>query len=339
MLWGVGPAYGVKSIRFWNINLIDLIKRRIFLAHYHTITYSYSKTPCEGDSFHLRKPFSLRLALSPSSGILLIGSRGTGRSYLVKYLAENSYLPLFRVFLNKLTIDQSDLPIDEGFEDDSDDDSDDAIDVREDKCEIRNGRNVYMIPELEKIFTPLQFEFAKAMSPCIIWVPNIHELDAKEANSLSLGLLVNHLSRDCERSSTQNSLVIASTHIPQKVDPALIAPNRLHTCIKIRRLLIPQQRKLFFTLSYTRGFHLEKEMPHTKGFGSIRMGSTIQDVVALTNTALSISIAQKKSMVDTNIIRSALPNLAVPSQGKIGSRSWDPFLSDRKGCCTKSIYK
>ncbi|CAN1203821.1 hypothetical protein LINPERPRIM_LOCUS45027 [Linum perenne] len=32
------------------------------------------------------------------------------------------------------------------------------------------------------------------MSPCIIWVPNIHELDAKEANSLSLGLLVNHLS-------------------------------------------------------------------------------------------------------------------------------------------------
>ncbi|CAN1355520.1 Protein Ycf2 [Linum perenne] len=116
------------------------------------------------------------------------------------------------------------------------------------------------------------------MSPCIIWVPNIHELDAKEANSLSLGLLVNHLSRDCERSSTQNSLVIASTHIPQKVDPALIAPNRLHTCIKIRRLLIPQQRKLFFTLSYTRGFHLEKEMPHTKGFGSIRMGSTVRSV-------------------------------------------------------------
>ncbi|CAN1359834.1 Protein Ycf2, partial [Linum perenne] len=314
-----GPAYGVKSIRFWNINLIDLIKRRIFLAHYHTITYSYSKTPCEGDSFHLRKPFSLRLALSPSSGILLIGSRGTGRSYLVKYLAENSYLPLFRVFLNKLTIDQSDLPIDEGFEDDSDDDSDDAIDVREDKCEIRNGRNVYMIPELEKIFTPLQFEFAKAMSPCIIWVPNIHELDAKEANSLSLGLLVNHLSRDCERSSTQNSLVIASTHIPQKVDPALIAPNRLHTCIKIRRLLIPQQRKLFFTLSYTRGFHLEKEMPHTKGFGSIRMGSTIQDVVALTNTALSISIAQKKSMVDTNIIRSALHSQTWQFRAKVRS--------------------
>ncbi|CAN1132424.1 Protein Ycf2 [Linum perenne] len=163
-------------------NALCLAERRIFLAHYHTITYSYSKTPCEGDSFHLRKPFSLHLALSPSSGILLIGSLGTGRSYLVKYLAENSYLPLFRVFLNKLKIDQSDLPIDEGFEDDSDDDSDDAVDVHEDidedillhdilsytEWEIRNGMNVYMIPELEIFFTTLQFEFAKAMSPCII---------------------------------------------------------------------------------------------------------------------------------------------------------------------------
>ncbi|KAL3648321.1 Protein Ycf2 [Castilleja foliolosa] len=101
------------------------------------------------------------------------------------------------------------------------------------------------------------------MSPCIIWIPNIHDLDVNESNYLSFGLLVNHLS---ERCSTRNILVIASTHIPQKVDPALIAPNKLNTCIKIRRLLIPQQRKHFFTLSYTRGFHLEKKMFYTNGF-------------------------------------------------------------------------
>ncbi|KAJ7941819.1 Protein Ycf2 [Quillaja saponaria] len=144
------------------------------------------------------------------------------------------------------------------------------------------------------------------MSPCIIWIPNIHDLDVNESNYLSLGLLVNYLSRDCERCSTRNILVIASTHIPQKVDPALIAPNKLNTCIKIRRLLIPQQRKHFFTLSYTRGFHLEKKMFHPNGFGSITMGSNVRDLVALTNEALSISIIQKKSIIDTNIIRSAL---------------------------------
>ncbi|CAN1156796.1 Protein Ycf2 [Linum perenne] len=49
------------------------------------------------------------------------------------------------------------------------------------------------------------------------------------------------------------------------------------------------------------------------------MGSTIQDVVALTNTALSISIAQKKSMVDTNIIRSALHSQTWQFRAKVRS--------------------
>ncbi|MFQ6625862.1 hypothetical protein Gotur_005434 [Gossypium turneri] len=51
---------------------------RIFLAHYRTITYS--QTSCEANSFLFPsrgKPFLLRLALSPSRGILVIGSIGT----------------------------------------------------------------------------------------------------------------------------------------------------------------------------------------------------------------------------------------------------------------------
>ncbi|KAJ0875569.1 Protein Ycf2 [Helianthus annuus] len=139
-----------------------------------------------------------------------------------------------------------------------------------------NALTMNMMPEDEdQLYITLQFELAKAMSPCIIWIPNIHDLDVNESNYFSLDLLVNLLSRDYE---TRNILVIASTHIPQKVDPALIAPNKLNTCIKIRRLLIPQQRKHFFTLSYTRGFHLEKKMFHTNGFGSITMGSNARVV-------------------------------------------------------------
>nr|YP_010419167.1 hypothetical protein RF2 [Gyrotaenia microcarpa]YP_010419185.1 hypothetical protein RF2 [Gyrotaenia microcarpa]USG52530.1 hypothetical protein RF2 [Gyrotaenia microcarpa]USG52548.1 hypothetical protein RF2 [Gyrotaenia microcarpa] len=308
-----------KYLMNYEFNTSCLAERRIFLAHYQKITYS--QTSCGANSFHFPshgKPFSLRLALALSRGILVIGSIGTGRSYLVKYLATNSYVPFITVFLNKFLDNKpnkpkgflidgwDDIDIDDWDDIDDSDDIDRDLDTKLELLTMMNALTMDMMPEIDRFYITLQFELAKAMSPCIIWIPNIHDLDVNESNYLSLGLLVNYLSRDCERCSTRNILVIASTHIPQKVDPALIAPNKLNTCIKIRRLLIPQQRKHFFTLSYTRGFHLEKKMFHTNGFGAITMGSNVRDLVALTNEALSISITQKKSIIDTNLIRSAL---------------------------------
>lgn len=328
-----------KNLLNYEFNTSCLAERRIFLAHYQTITYS--ETPCGANLLHFPshgKPFSLRLTVSPPRGILVIGSIGTGRSYLVKYLATNSYVPFITVSVNKF-LDNYPKGFDINDLFDEDDDDDDLFDEREGtiysllpRTEDR-GYNLdrydsdYLdrnydshleflsmdypipediIPEIDQFFLTLQFELAKAMSPCIIWIPNIHDLDGNESNDLSLGLLVNSLSRDSEKSSTRNILVIASTHIPQKVDPALIAPNKLNTCIKIRRLLIPQQRKHFFSLARTRGFHLEKKIFDTNGCGSITLGSNVRDLVALTNEALSISIIQKKSIIDTNIIRHAL---------------------------------
>nr|YP_009569979.1 hypothetical protein RF2 [Montia fontana]YP_009569996.1 hypothetical protein RF2 [Montia fontana]QBC68354.1 hypothetical protein RF2 [Montia fontana]QBC68355.1 hypothetical protein RF2 [Montia fontana] len=297
-----------KYLMNYEFNTSCLAERRVFLAHYQTITYS--QTSCGANSFHFPshgKPLLLRLALSPSRGILVIGSIGTGRSYLVKYLATNSYVPFITVFLNKFLDNKpKGFLIDDSDDIDASDDIDRDLDAELELLTMMNALTMDMMPEIDPFYITLQFELAKAMSPCIIWIPNIHDLDVNESNYLSLGLLVNYLSRDCERGSTRNILVIASTHIPQKVDPALIAPNKLNTCIKIRRLLIPQQRKHFFTLSYTRGFHLEKKMFQTNGFGSITMGSNVRDLVALTNEALSISITQKKSIIDTNTIRSAL---------------------------------
>ncbi|RWR98289.1 hypothetical protein CKAN_02781900 [Cinnamomum micranthum f. kanehirae] len=296
-----------KYLMNYEFNRSCLAERRIFLAHYQTITYS--QTSCGANSSHFPshgKPFSLRLALSPS--------RGTGRSYLVKYLATNSYVPFITVFPNKFLDDKpkgyliDDIDIDDSDDIDIDDSDDIDDDLDTELLTMTNVLTMYMTPKIDRFDTTLQLELAKAMSPCIIWIPNIHDLYVNESNYLSLGLLVNYLSRDSERCSTRNILVIASTHIPQKVDPTLIAPNKLNTCIKIRRLLIPQQRKHFFILSYTRGFHLEKKMFHTNSnrFGSITMGSNARDLVALTNEALSISITQKKSIIDTNTIRSAL---------------------------------
>ncbi|KAG5630800.1 hypothetical protein H5410_002517 [Solanum commersonii] len=184
--------------------------------------------------------------------------------------------------LDEINIDDSD-DIDNSDNLDAIDDIDRDLDTELELLTRMNGLTVDMMLEIDRFYITLKFELAKAMSPCIIWISNIHDLDVNESNDFSLGLLVSHLSRDCERCSTRNILVIASTHIPQKVDPSLIAPNKLNTCIKIRRLLIPQQRKYFFTLSYTRGFHLEKKMFHTNGFRSITIDSNERDIVAVTN--------------------------------------------------------
>uniref|UniRef100_A0A6N2NLU9 Protein Ycf2 n=1 Tax=Salix viminalis TaxID=40686 RepID=A0A6N2NLU9_SALVM len=290
----------------------------------------------EPGAIYLRYLVDIHKNLIPSRGILVIGSIGTGRSYLVKYLATNSYVPFITVFLNKFLdnkpkgfiIDDRD-DIDDSDDIDVSDDIDRDLDTELELLTRMNALTMDMMPEIDRFYITLQFELAKAMSPCIIWIPNIHDLDVNESNYLSLGLLVNYLSRDCERCSTRNILVIASTHIPQKVDPALIAPNKLNTCIKIRRLLIPQQRKHVFTLSYSRGFHLEKKMFHTKRFGSVTMGSNVRDLVALTNEALSISITQKKSIIDTNIIRSALHRQTWDLRSQIGRAvAQNVFLSN-----------
>nr|YP_010760125.1 Ycf2 protein [Cuscuta vandevenderi]YP_010760177.1 Ycf2 protein [Cuscuta vandevenderi]WEY30050.1 Ycf2 protein [Cuscuta vandevenderi]WEY30051.1 Ycf2 protein [Cuscuta vandevenderi] len=310
-----------KHLITYEFNTACLAERRLFLAHSQTITYSQkAHFPSHG------KPFSLRLDLSPSRGSLVIGSIGTGRSYLVKSLATNSYLPFITIFVNRF-LDKNPAKfiadIDRVEKSNNIDPSYDIDRVeKSDSIDDEIGRDLVteldlltwnalttdseMKAQIDRFSITLQFELARAMSPCIIWIPNIHDLDVNESNSLSLGLLVNHLSRDCERCSPRKNLVIASTHLPQKVDPALIAPKKLNTCIKLRGLLSSQQRKSFFTLSYTRGFHLEKKMFHTNGFGSITMGPNARDIVALTNEVLSISITQKKSIIDTNTIRSAL---------------------------------
>nr|YP_011014262.1 Ycf2 protein [Arenaria przewalskii]YP_011014280.1 Ycf2 protein [Arenaria przewalskii]WQA10668.1 Ycf2 protein [Arenaria przewalskii]WQA10686.1 Ycf2 protein [Arenaria przewalskii] len=321
----------------YEFNTSCLAERRVFLANYHTITYGATRFDCPSHG----KPFSLRLALPLSRGILVIGSIGSGRSYLVKYLATNSYVPFITIFLNtfldhrfrglifdpnydydyededededefeigffpiKESDPSDDVDMDIGASDDIDYDLDRELELLTMMNELTTDLDI--VPQINPFSIILQFELAKVMSPCIIWIPDIHDLGVKESNYLSRGLLVNYLARDSDRWSTRNSLVIASTHIPQLVDPALIAPNKLNTCLKIRRLLIPQQRKQVFTLSHTRGFTLEKKMFHTNGFGSINMGSNVRDLVALTNEALSISITQKKSLIDTNTIRYAL---------------------------------
>ncbi|PHT42254.1 Protein Ycf2 [Capsicum baccatum] len=121
--------------------------------------------------------------------------------------ATNSYVPFITVFLNKFLdkktkgflLDEIDIDDSDGINDsenlDSSDDIDRDLDTELELLTRMNGLTVDMMPEIDRFYITLQFELAKAMSPCIIWIPNIHDLDVNESNDLSLGLLVNHVSR------------------------------------------------------------------------------------------------------------------------------------------------
>ncbi|KAL7599175.1 hypothetical protein Lser_V15G20830 [Lactuca serriola] len=91
------------------------------------------------------KPFSLRLALSLSRGTLVIGSIGTGRSYLVKYLAKNSYLPFITVFLNKSRDNKSqvfdNIDVDAGDDSDASDNIDASDDILDMELELITSMN------------------------------------------------------------------------------------------------------------------------------------------------------------------------------------------------------
>nr|YP_010516322.1 hypothetical protein Ycf2 [Striga asiatica]YP_010516346.1 hypothetical protein Ycf2 [Striga asiatica]UXL88482.1 hypothetical protein Ycf2 [Striga asiatica]UXL88506.1 hypothetical protein Ycf2 [Striga asiatica] len=326
-----------KYLLNYEFNTSSLAERRVFLAHYQAITDS--QTWC-GTNPH-ETPFTLR-HLYPSSGILVIGSVGTGRSHLVKYLVANSYLPFITIslgecmenpyipeeyyyfdedyfeerffgFQDSIIFDLLDClldteivnirPLIEYIGDIDDSDPIDASDLEMELEDIVENEDMWEWgPILDPTYITLQFYLAQTLAPCIIWIPDIHEL---EWDYFAFGVTAQHLSESC---SASNILVIASTHLPRKVDPSLIGPNRLSKFIKVRRLLRPQQRKHVFTLSYTRGFHLETKGFHiNKGFdNAITMGYSARDLGALTNEALSMSIAQKKSSLDINTIRFAL---------------------------------
>ncbi|AES94960.1 Ycf2-like protein [Medicago truncatula] len=203
--WILNSDFIVDKEREFMVRISTLIKTDIprSLSNNHLF-----RNPCEANRLDFPshgKSFSLRLALSPPRGILVIDFVGTGRSYSVKYLATNSYVPLIIVSLNKF-LDKYPkffLPRNEDNCYNLDRYDSDYLDRNHDShLEFLSMEDLIpedIIPEIDRFFLTLQFKLAKPM--------------------------------DFEKSSPRNVLVIASTHISQKVDPALRAPNKLNTCI------------------------------------------------------------------------------------------------------------
>nr|YP_009825453.1 hypothetical protein RF2 [Botrychium lunaria]QIU83268.1 hypothetical protein RF2 [Botrychium lunaria] len=235
--------------------------------------------------FSVNTPIPLQLGSFPGRGISLIGPTGTGRSYLIKNLAANYRFPSIQVPINRFLYNRSDF----------------------------RNTPVALLPKKCLRRLDLTFELARGMSPCTIWIRDIHELNFNPTINKSevdpkflLHSLLKHISNRSPNYYLVDNIVIASTHAPARVDPAIIAPDRLDQLINVRMLNTHQRVKEFPALSRAKGFHLEVDSSHSEEFRSRTMGYGKRDLAVLANETLSIGITQKTPLVRTEIIRLAL---------------------------------
>nr|YP_005352924.1 hypothetical chloroplast RF21 [Mankyua chejuensis]ADZ47956.1 hypothetical chloroplast RF21 [Mankyua chejuensis]AJJ48586.1 Ycf2 [Mankyua chejuensis] len=270
-----------RDLLNYQLHKFDFLSKSILSAFRHNL----NSPKIYGRFFSLvNAPISLQLGAFPGRGILLVGPTETGRSYLVKDLAANYRFPLIKIPIKRFLYNKPDF------------------------------RNTPLILLSKKCLRRLDltFELAKKMSPCMVWIQDIHELNFNSIINESevdpkflLHSLLRHLSNRSPNSCFVNNMVIASTHVPARVDPAIISPNRLDQLINIRMFTIHQHEKEFPTLLHAKGFQLKIDSFRSEELKSRIMGYSKRDLAILANEISLISITQNTSSICTDIIRLA----------------------------------
>nr|YP_009545109.1 Ycf2 [Gymnomitrion concinnatum]AZB86843.1 Ycf2 [Gymnomitrion concinnatum] len=288
------PQQGLSYIRYLSKILkkdlvnysLHLADKWIFFASLQKIMSSQTLQQAEKFNPKFQKiPISLQLGLSCSKGVLLIGPMESGRSYLIKNLAADCSVPLFGISINKLMYNKPDVM-------------------------TESWMNI-LIESLRRL--NLTLDLAKGMSPCIIWIRNIHELDVNRSTqniesdpTFLLGILLKHFQTNSLKTGTKNNIVmIGSTHVPKKVDPSLISPDRLDRVLNIRFLNTYQRKNQFPILLNKSNLQLNKNLLYFSEFGSRTLGYNIRDLVALNNEISLISLTKNKSFVCNDIVKLA----------------------------------
>nr|YP_009109446.1 hypothetical protein SunCp021 [Sanionia uncinata]AIW52134.1 hypothetical protein SunCp021 [Sanionia uncinata] len=242
-----------------------------------------------------KKPIPLELRLFSSKGILLVGSSESGRSYLVKNIAANSFVPLIKISINKLLYNKPDI--------------------------ITESWMNILMESLRRL--NLILELAKKLSPCIVWMQNIHELNVNRSTqnvesdpTFLLGIFLKYFQTGFDEKNTHNIVIIGSTHVPKKVDPALISPNRLDQLINIRMFNILQRKKkisILLNSKHSKYFYSKNKKSCINEFGYRTIGYNARDLAGLINEILLISIVQNRSIIEKKTIKLAFHRQALGS--------------------------
>nr|YP_010881510.1 hypothetical chloroplast RF21 [Pellia neesiana]WIA68588.1 hypothetical chloroplast RF21 [Pellia neesiana]WIA68674.1 hypothetical chloroplast RF21 [Pellia neesiana]WIA68760.1 hypothetical chloroplast RF21 [Pellia neesiana] len=232
-------------------------------------------------------PVPLQSGLSRPKGIPLIGPAETGRSYLVKNSAADSYVPPLRISINKLLYNKPDA-------------------VTESWINI-------LMESLRRL--NLTLDLAGRMSPCIIWIQNIHQLnvdrstqDVESDPTFLPGILLKHSQKTTDSTGIRtgdDTIMVGSTHAPGEVDPALISPNRLDKIINIRSFSNSQRRDQFTILLNGKNFRSVKNPSYSSEFGFRTMGYNIRDLAALANEASLMGVTRDESVIYTDTMKLA----------------------------------
>nr|YP_009690613.1 conserved hypothetical chloroplast protein ycf2 [Lindsaea linearis]YP_009690629.1 conserved hypothetical chloroplast protein ycf2 [Lindsaea linearis]QEG57393.1 conserved hypothetical chloroplast protein ycf2 [Lindsaea linearis]QEG57409.1 conserved hypothetical chloroplast protein ycf2 [Lindsaea linearis] len=230
-------------------------------------------------------PISLQSRLLPSRGILLIGPVETGRSSVIRDIAFNSYFPVVKLPLKKLIYNRS---------------------------FFSNVRGNFISKESVHRLN-LVFGIAKEVSPCTLWIQDIHELNIfRSYHKLEadprflLCLILKSIGHRRSNSDICNNILIASTHVPARIDPALIAPNRLNQLVNFRKSNRCQRHKELSILLRIKGFEIEENPPLLEDIGSGTMGYSKRDFLIFANEALLIGTSKRKNLVCSDAIGLAL---------------------------------
>nr|WGO61242.1 hypothetical chloroplast RF2 [Aneura pinguis]WGO61328.1 hypothetical chloroplast RF2 [Aneura pinguis] len=264
---------------------LGLTNKWIYLASLEKMIFS--QTLCRERKIDAKLPqipLPLQSGLYSANGILLVGPIETGRSFLIKNFAADSCVPLLGIDMDRFLYNKPDIITD-------------------------SWMNI-LVESLRRL--NLILDFTRGMSSCMIWIRNIHRLDVnyptwsiESEPTFLLGILLRYFQTNSIKTRAErNLIVIGSTHLPGKVDPALISTERLDRVINTRVCNKSRRKNHFFILLAKNNLRLINKLLYHNVY-SRTTGYSIRDLSVLTNEVSLISITRNKSFVCADTIELA----------------------------------
>lgn len=224
---------------------------------------------------------------------LLIGAPETGKSYLVKNIAADGHFPLVHISLKDIRHATPDL-----------------------KYNKLKKYNKWIKQLADRGFLLDNIlELAKMLSPCILWISDLHEFHGKHSirhqqgkiydASLLLTILLKIMGNDLLPERQSNITLVGSSHSPRLLDPKFVSRHRLDLIVNLRKPSFIQRQKIFANLLDVNNLHIQG----TRAFyelGSHSIGYTLRDITGLVNEILLIQTTKNTKVIDTDAIRLAI---------------------------------